>query len=216
MASKEISNYLSLDYSQTMFDVVKEGLSYLNEYTELRLYPEFTSIKDKNANELMKFVFLCYDVKSPLIGIKNYEKRKGIAAELAGVPKNKIKSLVDETDSQVTAMVTCYIAEVQGNRKFQLLVASEQMYSSTLKNLNEPIDTEDAEEFEKLTKMRFENIKKAKELVGEIEDLEKEIFPDYGSVRKILNDKIKSEFKSGPADSLYKVKAKRTPLNVEN
>jgi acetyl-CoA carboxylase alpha subunit len=214
---KTRENYGNLDYSALMFDVMSLPFetNLIESFPALKAFPEFSKLKPQDRDKLIRFVMLCYDKKTPLIQIKDYDKRRIIAGELAGLSGERIKKIIDEKDKSTNDLIQCWLTEIQNHRKFKMLVATEKTFQMVLNSVNEVMDDDmDADDIIKAQKLKAENIKQARILEKDITELEREIYPEYDQVRGVLKDKIESEWKGGPAEELHKVysKSKREKL----
>ncbi len=79
-------------FSKLKFPIheIPQGVDLVNEFKELQGYPEFANYSHKDRNNVIRYVFYCYDLNSDLIKqFTDLKKRKEAAAELAGFKRNE-------------------------------------------------------------------------------------------------------------------------------
>jgi hypothetical protein len=128
------------DFKDLKYDVFSVDKNLLDKVTGLQKYAQILSEKESKGRDdidnLLRFMFLLYDKKSPLILMfQNLDQRRKEAAALAGYDvdsqdseyQKKLKHLFEFTDSELQWLTLPFLEE-QNDMWFCNLMSSERTF----------------------------------------------------------------------------------------
>lgn len=154
--------------------------SVIKSFPELSRYPEFSDslLTVLDRDKVIRYVILCYDKRSPLLGEKNLIKRKKLAVEIAGFEMQKdnnydesVLSMMRNENKIVNRMIVRYVRN-QADTRFALLVSGMETFYENIYQ----ITNNDKEDRAIDSKEKSELFKKSKEMSDQLEQLSDEIF----------------------------------------
>jgi hypothetical protein len=173
------------DYLKMKFNVqgIPEKKDLFSAFPELKRYEEFfvplpEPVDTVDRNQLLRYIFLCYDKGSPYVRHEpNLSKRKVMCALEAGfTPKNKkgefgpqLQAVMANKVPEIRRMINRF-CRVLNDMGWILLVSSMENFYLNTERLTDPEITE-----ENKTKVSVEALKKQKDY---IEQLAEEVFTD--------------------------------------
>lgn len=139
-----VDAYKPEDFEQMLFNVmaIKEGDSILEAFPRLQQYPEFRmEVEGVDKDQLLRYICLLYDRKTPLTKNDNVVSRKMEAAQLAGFKWDEQGQLPFDTSEvmygksfEANHMIIRF-ARLQHNTKFSALITGTEAYYNKLVNI---------------------------------------------------------------------------------
>jgi len=133
--------YTKDDFKSLRFNPMCEG-KILEIYPDLYEIISQEMVGDKNIDCLLRFTIMLNDPQSIVfLSEKNVERRKDMAAELAGLPDNlqfrdEVFTYMNKTAFGLTVN---YLKRFAKSKEFAALVTMEQIYWEEIRLLNMPI-----------------------------------------------------------------------------
>lgn len=129
------------DYSEltVRIDLVPQGEPILDKFRYLRRYKEFDP-EMADIDKVIRYVVLCYDVKSPLQKLDNLGQKKATAAQEAGFPfedgvfQPEIVAMMDNMVLEINKMIIRY-CRIQQSRLYALIVSGNEAFHDATLNL---------------------------------------------------------------------------------
>ncbi len=215
--------YSKEDYIGLLFNVmeVPGKVAVLTHFQALGEYPEFhaklSNQMNKYRSNIVKYIVLMYDRKSPFKRIEDITERKIQAALEAGFKpvRNKTKnrkyfvSYVDDMlkglNHDVNKMAIRY-CRIQGNMKYSFIVAAmEDFYSSIYQSMNRS-----EEETSKDSQVRQQMLREAKKNMDEVEGMALEMLNDDNNLLLkqdlyvVIEDEDRKRLRISPESRLIK------------
>ena len=171
---------------------VEIGQDIVHKFPELQQYEEFSRYKEKDRNDVIRYVVYAYDPESPHVKNSTSElsKRKEAAAEAAGFERNKKTGLFGDNiclimnlkDEEVNKMIFCYL-KMLNTMLWTQIVTDEQGFWEYTKLLMQPLEHDDDKKLmdaanvkgklrEERNKIKVDLDKYYKEFYGDNSDLE--------------------------------------------
>lgn len=172
----------------------------LLHFPELKSYKEFSEYKDKDKNLIFRYVFLCYDIKSPLFKTQpELKKRREAAMELAGFERgskgkfsDKLSSIMEMRDELVNKIILCFLTRIQNNMAWALFVANEFTFSDNMRLLMKPLEGDDDKKVLDGANARSKLREECKAVIADQDILLKALFADNNDLKEIVKKKILS------------------------
>ena len=170
----------------------------VTHFKELSSYKEFTDYKDKDKNLVLRYIFLCYDFKTPLLKTHpELKKRKEEAMDLAGFERNskgkfseKLINVMDMKDEGVNKIILCFLTRIQNNMAWTLFVANEFTFSDNMRLLMKPLEGDDDKKVLDGANARSKLREECKAVIKDQEELLKSLFADNNDLKELVKKKI--------------------------
>jgi hypothetical protein len=187
--------YKTTDYDNCTFNPLAKG-EILELYPKLRILvnPEWDRVPQ--LDELIRYVIICYDSKSPLWQERDYIRRREIAYDEAGLSKvngEPDQDILTGNHQILFEMIIKYLAVFVKEKVFAALCAFEFKYYENIGELMTPVKGETNAE-------RLEAAKKKSVISDEIitdikriDDLWMQVFGDKDMVEQVKTKKFKPE-----------------------
>lgn len=202
------------DLKGCMFDVfsLPAGISILNRFPKLAIFPEFSEPVKIDRNKIIKYIIAVYDKRGMRVYEQNLPKRKRLSAELAGWAPNEkgefqtaVKEIIEGKSKTVNRMIVRY-CKMHKSPRYAALVGMEEIYYGMLDKM---VDGGE---------MKSTDISTFRTLEIEIEDRAAE-FLNGDTTREIIQqvyEDIELErLELRPEDVAKKLKAGKAPVDYD-
>jgi hypothetical protein len=169
----------------------------LVHFQELKSYEEFSGYKDKDRNLVFRYVFFCYDKKSPLVRTQpELKKRKEQAMELAGFErtgqgkfKAHLEAIMEMKDEAVNKIIICFLVNIQNNMEWALYVANQFTFADNMRLLMKPLEGDDDKKVLDGANARSKLREECKAVIADQESLLKALFMENTDLKEIVKTK---------------------------
>lgn len=204
-----------LQYNVSVLDVKTD---ILNFFPDLKRFKEFNSqltkfvLKEKewheelidiDKNKVLKYVFYCYDKKTPFLSEKNLIRRKilciqeaGFSAKKDGLFEKDVDDILKGYNDVVNRMIVRFVRN-QRDLRYALLVSGMENYYDNINKLTEIRKKDDAKD----SSLKTELFNSTQKLLDDLELLSDQVFnndKDLMFIADEVNQEELGQIKSWP------------------
>lgn len=183
-----------MDLSGLKYNIKAKDI--FKEYPELNGFKEWESeLKEfkLELNNVMKFIILMYDPKSPLIESGPYEGIKIHALKEAAIKTDVFsKALIDLRCPPANKMISLWFQRLD-NAKFELYITLLESYSQLLEVIREPISL-DLDDDKRLKAFESKGKIKKQAILDEVDisTIRKQLFENHDEVASVVKENVEN------------------------
>lgn len=180
--------YRSSDFSGMYFKV--HGLTTLDGVEALSEVPAFEQVRNERVKTIKYFCYL-YDAGSPILKrVRDIDKRRQKAAELAGFGPEDAQyvNTLNRLSVQRYRDIVLQMLRAQHNRTFSTIVMSEVLFDECMQKINQIVEMDKDTDALRAMKSKFDIIKHMNDLDEEISQLEAKVFMGDDQAERVVRE----------------------------